>query len=189
MDYLQTYSSAFSNKTYSSEHHIQYDFAIDCIKKIHNHLDTFTCIDIGSGRGHLIKMVKNCFPNSTITSVDLEKFNNENVNFKKCDLSNADDRNNLIDNSYNVLCCTDVFEHLDKSFIEDVIKMCSVLSKNCVLAIANHSDIMNGIELHTIQENDKWWELYLTKYFVIEKKEIRYNGTLYMYFCTKKTNL
>ena len=67
--------------------------------------------------------------------------------------------------------------------------MCSMLSNNCVLAIANHSDVMNGIELHTIQENDKWWELYLTKYFVIEKKEIRYNGTLYMYFCTKKTNL
>jgi trans-aconitate methyltransferase len=186
MDYLKTYSLAFSKISYSSDHHIQYDYAISQLLYNFDIQSTFTCIDIGSGRGQLIKMIKDVFPNSIITSVDLEKFNNENVNFKQCNLSNANERNSLTTNIYDVLCCTDVFEHLDKSFIEDVIQMCSILSNKCVLAIANHSDVQNGIELHTIQENDNWWDSYLTKYFIIEKKEMHYDGRLYMYFCTKK---
>ena len=52
--------------------------------------------------------------------------------------------------------------------------------------LANISDTIhsiNNIELHTIQENDFWWEKYLLKYFEIESKKIEYGGKLYMYKC------
>ena len=121
-------------------------------------------IDIGSGRGHLIKLLNKNIPNLLITSVDLKKFHSYEVhNFIECDLSNKVDRENLLKDKYDVLVCTDVFEHLDKSFIEDVIDMCSKLSLNCVFGIANHSDVWNGIELHTIQENDSWWDSIINK--------------------------
>jgi hypothetical protein len=116
----------------------------------------------------------------------LKKFHNENADFIGCDLSSSRDRTKLTEQKYDVLCCTDVFEHLDKTFIDDVIHMCSLLSPTCVLCIANHSDILNGVELHTIQENDSWWESRMKKHFNIIRKEVKYDGKLYMYLCASK---
>uniref|UniRef100_A0A6C0HBS4 Methyltransferase domain-containing protein n=1 Tax=viral metagenome TaxID=1070528 RepID=A0A6C0HBS4_9ZZZZ len=189
MDYLQVYKDAFNNATYSNEHHIQYDFAAnEILFKINDPTTNFKLIDIGSGRGQLINLVKKRFINSNITSADLNNFHNNNdVNFVKCNLSNPDNRDALLNSKYDILTCTDVFEHLDKFFIEDVIEMCSKLSDVCIFAIANHSDIINNVELHTIQENDLWWDEKLNKFFYIEKKEIKYEGILYLYVCISKT--
>ncbi|MEI7441200.1 MAG: hypothetical protein WCK43_06160 [bacterium] len=82
---------------------------------------------------------------------------------------------------YDVAVCTDVLEHLDKAFIEDVVGLLSRLSDNVVLAIANHSDVWNGVELHTIQESDIWWDSLLKKYFKLKDKQVRYDGRLYQY--------
>jgi 2-polyprenyl-3-methyl-5-hydroxy-6-metoxy-1,4-benzoquinol methylase len=186
MNYIDIYKETFNNVLYSSEHHIQYDIIIDIIKKLN--LPNNNIIDIGSGRGHLIKILKeNIYNNLSIVSVDLKKFHTLDVTkFIECDLSKESDRNNLLDSKYDVLICTDVFEHLDKSFIEDVVSMCAKLSDNCIFGIANHSDIWNGVELHTIQENDKWWDNIILKYFNITNKSIHFNGKLYMYTCNTK---
>lgn len=187
MDYLDIYKKTFAIDSYSNEHHIQYDFIVNELKKIYSDIDRqFKLIDIGSGRGQVLSYIKNIYTNANITSVDLEKFNNIKIdNFIKCDLSNQTDRNNIC-GLYDILICTDVFEHLDKSFIEDVINMCSKLSNKCIFGIANHSDIQNGIELHTIQENDLWWDKIILKYFNINDKLIKYDGRLFLYVCEKK---
>ena len=188
MDYLKIYTNTFSDITYSNQHHPQYDYAIDEIQKITINTNIkYNLIDIGSGRGQLINLINLIYTNKfNITSVDLDKFNDMNINFIKCDLSIANSRQNLTNKKYDILTCTDVFEHLDKSFIEDVIIMCSKLSENCIFAIANHSDIQNNIELHTIQENDIWWDNYLLKYFNIIEKQNICNNQLYMYTCKSK---
>lgn len=186
MDYLKVYTDCFNTPYYSIEHHIQYDFAVNNILSLYKNNSTFSLIDVGSGRGALINLVKSNFANSNITSVDLDKFNDIPVNFKKCNLSLYQDRDNLLTSKYDILTCTDVLEHLDKSFIEDVILMFSKLSKDCIFSIANHSDIVNNVQLHTIQENDLWWDDKLLKYFSITKKQIEYNGQLYMYVCKSK---
>jgi len=185
VNYLNIYETCFDNESYSKDHHIQYDFVVDEIKKlfINKTESEFSLIDIGSGRGQLINLIQKNFNNVKITSVDLKKFNDLDINFIKCNLSLENERELLKNNVYDVLSCTDVFEHLDKSFIEEVISLCSSLSKNCIFAIANHSDIINNIELHTIQENDIWWEKYLLKYFEIKEKHIKYDNRLYMYTC------
>ena len=64
--YLDIYTNTFKNNSYSAEHHIQYDFAINEIKKIYDSESTFTLIDIGSGRGHLINLILKNFKH-TIT--------------------------------------------------------------------------------------------------------------------------
>jgi 2-polyprenyl-3-methyl-5-hydroxy-6-metoxy-1,4-benzoquinol methylase len=183
MNYLNIYTQSFNDATYSNSHHIQYDYVIDILKLKYKQNDTFSIIDIGSGRGQLISLIKNNFVNCNITSVDLKKFHPYEVNtFIPCDLSNSIDRNNLI-GIYDVLVSTDVFEHLDKSFIQQVIQTCSKLSKFCIFAIANHSDILNGIELHTIQEPYSYWNMLLEQYFIIKEFKIVYGDRLYLYSC------
>ena len=182
MNYLKTYTDTFGLKDYSNhDNNVQYQFAIDELSKIFDVNDSFRLIDIGSGRGQLIGLVKNKFKNVNIISVDLNKFHDFECTFVTCNLSNEIDRNKITTNTYDVLTCLDVFEHLDKTFIRDVILMCAKLSKTSIISIANHSDIINGVELHTIQENDSWWELELNKFYEVMNKTTQYNGILYMY--------
>ena len=181
MNYLDVYKKCFGVETYSNCHHIQYDWVIDNIKKKFNREDIINIIDIGSGRGQTISLIKQNFPNSKITSVDLEKFHPYDVEqFIPCDLSSSSDRSK-INGIYDVLICTDILEHLDKSFIKDVVEMCSKLSKYCLFAIANHSDMLNNIELHTIQEKNDWWENIINLFFIIQNYSCHFNNTLYLY--------
>jgi len=184
MNYLDVYTKSFNTPTYSASHHVQYDYVIDALKLRYQPDSVFSIIDIGSGRGQLIALIRATFKNSVITSVDLHKFHPYDVNmFIACDLSNDADRNKITD-KYDVLVSTDVFEHLDKSFINDIVVMCSRLSDTCIFAIANHSDIINGIELHTIQEPHEYWNALLEPYFTIQDITIMYNNQLYLYKCT-----
>lgn len=188
MNYLEVYTNAFNTPTYSAEHHLQYDYIVKNVLKLNSVSNNI--VDVGSGRGFVIKMLNNIsnnLINYSITSVDLKQFHNERCNqFIECNLSVDTDRNKLLMSKYDILICTDVFEHLDKSYIESVIHMCSKIAPICILGIANHSDILNSIELHTIQENDIWWETYLNKYFEIMNKETHFYGRLYMYVCKSK---
>jgi 2-polyprenyl-3-methyl-5-hydroxy-6-metoxy-1,4-benzoquinol methylase len=181
MDYNSVYAMAFSQQIYSNQHHIQYDYVIEKIKGIYNPDDVFELIDVGSGRGQFITLLQQKFKNVKITSVDLKKNHNISVPFIACDLSKHDDRMNLLNKKYDILVCTDVLEHLDKSFINEVIVTFSKLSNIAILAIANHSDILNGIELHTIQENNIWWENILLKVYNIKEYDTKYNNTLMLY--------
>lgn len=183
MNYLDVYTKSFNTLTYSASHHIQYDYVINILKSLYKPDDVFSVIDIGSGRGQLILLIKSTFKNCNITSVDLQKFHPYEVNtFIACDLSNNDDRNKIT-GVYDIVVSTDVFEHLDKSFINDIIKMCSGLSTISIFAIANHSDIINNIELHTIQEPHTYWNKLIEPYFRIEECKIMFDNQLYLYKC------
>ena len=186
MNYLDIYEKSFNVTDYSNEYHFQYSYMLDILQKKYNSNDQFSVIDIGSGRGQLIKLIMTNFPNSKITSVDLKKFHKYDIHeFISCDLSKAADRDNVTGN-YDVLLSTDVFEHLDKTFINDVINMCSRLSSTCLFAIANHSDILNGIELHTIQESMEWWNNVLSSSFKIDICESHSTNRLYTFQCSRK---
>lgn len=182
MNYTQVYTNAFNTDCYSNQHHIQYDYVINRLK-LHFTADSrFNIIDIGSGRGQLISLIKESFNNANITSVDLNRFHSKDVNtFIKCDLSNSNERSALLENKYDVVVSTDVLEHLDLSFIENVIEVFSKLASISILAIANHSDIINGVELHTIQKGKLWWNELLGKYFKVDECLEKYDGRLFLY--------
>lgn len=185
MDYLNVYTNTFSDNTYSNHDHVQYSLGIHAISEHFKNDSTFKLIDIGSGRGQLLNNIRSSYPNARITSVDLQKFHNNPSSYDEfisCNLSLKTDRDNIVD-KYDILTCTDVFEHLDLSFIEDVVAKCAELAPYSFLAIANHSDIWNGVELHTIQKDTEWWSSLLSKYYKINSYESKSNGALMVFRC------
>lgn len=191
MDYLKVYSKLFGggyNKYGSNE--ISGPYTIDFIKRT----NTKKIIDISTGRGTLPNLISKEIPDVNITCTDLEKFNNLPYGFIKVDLSKDDDLKKIESNGYDLLTCLDVLEHLDKSFIENVLKHFARISKNVILTIANHSDIQNNVELHTIIEDMSYWGPLIEKYFEIIHQESydfpqKNNTVNYLYTLTLKSKL
>jgi hypothetical protein len=96
----------------------------------------------------------------------LDKYHDFDFEFKKIDLSNKDTFFNL-EKKYGVLTCLDVLEHLEKGFIGSVFEWFSEISEYQILTIANHSEIINGKQIHTIQENLTYWEPLISHYLDI----------------------
>jgi hypothetical protein len=81
---------------------------------------------------------------------------------------------------FELLTCLDVLEHIEKKCVDDVLHNFSLISEYSVLTIANHSDVLNGVELHVIQEKMTFWLPYLNKYFEVLDQREHYNGRLYL---------
>jgi hypothetical protein len=183
MDYKNVYDEAFSISRYNTHPDDEFRYVItnDYIKS--NIIETL--IDIGSGRGKLLEVLKKDYSDLYIMSCDINKYHEVEVDFETIDLSNPDTYC-YFDFKYDLLTCLDVLEHLDKSYIEKVLEYFSKISKKCILTIANHSDKLNGVELHTIQEDDSYWTPLIKRYFMIDKYDEYYivNGKarLYIYY-------
>ena len=171
MDYQKVYNDAFANPQYCKDEWLFRN--IYCLENMKmKRFDSM--IDISSGRGRLLVEVQKNYPYIEITSTDLNNFHKlPGVEFIKLDLSLQEDRDKIVslykENPKELLTCLDVLEHLDKSFIDDVFRMFSQIAKTSIFTIANHSDKVNGVELHTIQESFDFWEPYIKRYFKIVK--------------------
>lgn len=186
MDYKSEYDICFSDSNYSSDWHIQYSLCLDYIKEI-NIDSKKTLVDIGSGRGYLLDAIlKLNNPNIHITSCDLNKYHKVDVPFKELDLSNKEKYYHMETERFDILTCLDVLEHLDESYIEDVILLFSKIAETSFLAIANHSDMHHGIELHTLQRDFIWWKNLLSKYFNILCENSYINDKLYVFIVKSK---
>jgi chemotaxis methyl-accepting protein methylase len=134
----------------------------------------------------MLQILSDNFSHIKLTSCDLNKYHNVDIDFHQLDLS--DPSKYIYFPVNDLLICLDVLEHLDKSFIEDVLKYFSVISKNSILTVANHSDIIDGIELHTIREDDSYWTPLISKYFTIHRINEHYHQfgkpLLYIYYLT-----
>lgn len=133
-------------------------------------------------------MIHTEFPNVKITSVDLDNFHNLDIinDFKYCDITSNEDRNKLLNKKYDCLINLDFLEHIEKKYIDDIIKLFSDLSSYCIIAVANHSDIFDGVELHLIQENNNWWKSKIEQQFNITYYKNNNRDTLYFYEVKQK---
>jgi len=68
--------------------------------------------------------------------------------------------------------------------INNILKKISEKCEIAIFTIANHSDIINGVELHLIQKDEKFWTEILSQHFKIKNLEIAYNNRLYLITCT-----
>jgi cyclopropane fatty-acyl-phospholipid synthase-like methyltransferase len=170
MDYKETYTNLFSTKNYSIHNfnELRYQITNDVVKK--NNVKNI--IDIGSGRGVLLDFLIEENPEIKILSTDLENFHNLNFDFRKIDLS--DNKTFFeVNEKYELLSCLDVLEHLEENLLDDVFSWFSKISENQVLTIANHSEILNGKEIHLIQENLDYWEPIVLNHLEIISKETK----------------
>lgn len=87
------------------------------------------------------------------------------------------------DIKYDGLICFDVLEHISYMQIEETIKSLSLMAPKALLGIANHSDIQFGYELHLIQQNEKYWEKLLSKYYSSIKYIGCLGGNFYLFEC------
>lgn len=178
MDYKNIYEKSFNNIGYNLHQDDEYRFKF--VESYITKNNPKTIIDMGSGRGNILKILNDKFDDLEITSCDLKKFHNYDVPFYEINLCDTTTFEKLNDKKFDLLCCLDVMEHLEKKCLDDVLNFFSRISKNCLLTIANHSDILNGVELHLIQENMDYWSPVLEKYFIIENVKQEYNGRLYL---------
>lgn len=177
MDYTSVYKNMFKQASYNNQDSVSYSKAIEFINKIPN---VKSVLNIGSGKGNLEKVLlkRN---NLKIISCDLDNFL-ENViphQFIRIDLSNYETLESLP--KVDALTCLDVLEHIEEKHLDYIFSKLSSLSNNLFFTIANHSDVINGIELHLIQKPKNYWDIILQKYFDIKQFEEYYNGRLLSY--------
>jgi 2-polyprenyl-3-methyl-5-hydroxy-6-metoxy-1,4-benzoquinol methylase len=66
---------------------------------------------------------------------------------------------------YDLAICIDVLEHIPEDQIDETLKSIKAISKCAIFGIANHSDILDGIEVHLIQENKDWWVSKISEHY------------------------
>lgn len=194
MNYKKIYRKVFKNKqTYNLTHDECYiarkhtfDFVLNYLIKTKPQ----SLIDIGSGRGTLLYLIHQQFPHIKLCAVDIE--NNTqlifNSNFIAADLSCKTDRQYLKDQSYDILTCIDVLEHLEKSLISYVLKTFSIVAPRSLFVVANHSSTHDEIQLHLIQENEIYWLKEIKKYYSIECVDSTSHQNLMLFQCISKTH-
>jgi hypothetical protein len=178
MEYKKIYESSFSDRGYNvhDDSELRFQYVLNFLKdKNFNNV-----IDIGSGRGNLIKVLKQHNNNINIVSTDLKKFHDFDIPFYEINLCDRDNFKMFKEKQFELLTCLDVLEHIEKKCVDYVLYKFSLISEYSVLTIANHSDVLNGVELHVIQENMTFWLPYLNKYFEVVDQREHYNGRLYL---------
>ena len=184
-DYRNIYENCFKNESYNKhdDKEVRFEYVKEFILK--NKCNKI--IDVGSGRGNLINIIKNKINHPCqITSTDIKKFHNHEVTFFEIDLSQKDFFKSIENEKFDLLTCLDVLEHIEKKHIDNILQTFKNTSFYCILTIANHSDILNGVELHLIQENELYWNQHIDKYFEIIGLSKHFNERLYIYILKSK---
>jgi SAM-dependent methyltransferase len=120
-------------------------------------------LDAGCGKGiHLKRLLRKGYDvfGIEISEVCCENFLKDTPH-ENTDIINYSKK----EDKYDGLICMDVLEHIDPLQIEETIQALAGLAPIAFFGIANHSDVLNGIELHLITEDSSWWVNLLAKYY------------------------
>lgn len=157
------------------------------------YVDTFAAyisgriLDAGCGEGiHLKRLLKDGYDafGIELSSVCCEKFLT-GVPHDNADIISFAKKGKQFDG----LICMDVLEHIPYEGIEETIESLSKLSKKAFIGIANHSDVLNGVELHLIQQNKDWWIAKLRKFYKhVNYISEQFDGRFYYFYCNNTDN-
>lgn len=182
---MNIYSKLFKTDSYNvhpnNEH--RYVKALEYINSVYQ--EGYTIADISTGRGIFLTLLEHKFNNGIISFTDIENFTDSTLKFIQLDLNLLDSRNSFNYN-FDIITVLDVLEHISPEEIENIIQFLSTICKFAFFTIANHSDVQDGIELHTIQKNNLYWNELLSTYFNINSFETYYDNRLYLYKLSSK---
>jgi 2-polyprenyl-3-methyl-5-hydroxy-6-metoxy-1,4-benzoquinol methylase len=112
-------------------------------------------VDAGCGQGYYVRKFRDCGINAygvEVSSVCCDTYLQDVPHFNE-------GLDTHFSNEVNVdfLFCSDVLEHLSYSDLDSVLPKLKKASPIALFGIANHSDIIEGIQLHLIREDSVWW--------------------------------
>lgn len=181
--YREVYDKTYSEIKNYNFHNLVKDIYVD----IYAAYVDGKILDAGCGEGiHLKRMLKNGHDafGIELSSVCCEKYLAD-VPHENIDILNFAKKGKYFDG----LICMDVLEHIPYENIDDIIISLSRMAKSAFFGIANHSDVLNGVELHLIQQDSSWWIEILKKYY---KKVYfigdQFEGKFYYIYCTNQEN-
>jgi 2-polyprenyl-3-methyl-5-hydroxy-6-metoxy-1,4-benzoquinol methylase len=142
-------------------------------------------LDIGCGRGHYLKWLQS-IGYEDILGIELSEFCSKNYlkNLPHKNMNFLDYSKTISDKFYDFSLCMDVVEHIPIDTINLFLGESARISKKIIYGVANHSDMLGGIELHLIQENNAWWNGILKTHFSsVELIHENYEKTFFMFIC------
>lgn len=180
MNYNNIYKKLFQTDNYNfhPDDELRYVKALEFLQKYHKQNQTI--IDISSGRGIFIKLLLNSYDSFLITSTDIKKFHSYDINFIELDLNSKEQREAYLIR-HDFLFAMDCLEHLDESEILSVLKYLSYISKYSFFTIANHKEMVDGIDIHRIQKGIKYWTNLIKNYFYIQNKYTAHDDRLLVF--------
>lgn len=162
------YRLAFANPTYSQHpaDEPRYVFAVQFAERI----GARSIHDIGAGRQALCLAVPQGL---AYFAYDLENYADGN-RFTPHDSTEIDlmDGKALTFFGEGVVACLDVLEHLPESHIEIALRTLRTIAPAAAIAVSNHSDVLDGVQLHLTQKPSAWWRdmIAATGWNVTERK-------------------
>lgn len=146
-----------------------------------------TAVDFGCGRGHIVRALQE----RGIKTVGVDFASSLAEGDWKGDSAfvHGDVRDADLGMEFDLVVCHDVLEHLVEA---DATVALSNLMKHTgrylSLAIANHSDVWDGVELHLNNKPFDWWqELVKAECEVLESKSCL-GGRLHLFWCKAKSD-
>lgn len=152
-DLSSAYEGIFTNISWYNNHsqtEMRYLKALHFLKKY----NVSSVLDIGSGRGNFLRLIKNNYDTIFINSCDFKNFHN--LDF--VEHYDADIRIDVPAIKTDIVTCLDVLEHLPKDDIDAAIANMKKIAKFFVFSVSNHSDVIDGKELHLTQINFENWK-------------------------------
>ncbi|MES2790047.1 MAG: glycosyltransferase, partial [Planctomycetota bacterium] len=180
-DYLAIYQSAFSTPGYAcvTDQEFRYVYACDAISALGPHAESL--LDVGTGRGDFLRIAQGTFPGLHLLGVDVGRFHQQPISHLNVDLCSDGGREVIQQLRFDVISCLDVLEHLPESDLAQVLSSLATACQWAVVTVANHSDMLDGVELHLTQRPAEWWRSLLGDFFEITAEAEHYAGTLYAF--------
>lgn len=163
------------NKRYNNRNNNYNKLTLPFAEKIDGQI-----LDAGCGRGHASKMLIEA--GHDVFAIELsetccERFLQDIPH--KC----VDIITHCEEAKYAGIVCMGVLEHIPYEAIDDTLEALSMASNSVLVAIANHTDVQSGVELHIIKENKEWWEDKLLQAFDNAELTSRFRDRLYVFEC------
>lgn len=139
-------------------------------KKFISQIKVNSILDVGVGRGHFFKEMQGngYFIQGIEPSNEARKIlNDPNIKFGYSHQIPYDTED------YDVVVCLDVLEHVPYILLEDTLKEISRVSrKYAIISVANHSDVVEGLEVHISKMPFCKWRDMIIEFFLILRSEI-----------------
>ena len=137
--------------------------------------DRLIWVDVGSGRGGMLRLIREAEIPTVTFSVDVEKFHDElHCVMLLLDLADPETPAKLqrLCPQADLLVCLDVLEHLPENAIEPLLRAFATISRRVVTSVANHPESPYGTELHLTRWSKEQWDEVFRRHFEIEDSRV-----------------